>query len=138
VSLHGFRYLLDTNIVSDLVRNPSGLVAGRILALGQDTVCISVVVACELRYGAAKKGSARLTARVAALLEQLTVLPLASGVDHEYALLRGELERAGHPIGPNDLLIAAHARMLGLTVVTANMREFSRVSGLKVQDWLGH
>jgi len=138
MSLHGFRYLLDTNIVSDLIRNPSGLVAGRILALGQDTVCISIVVACELRYGAARKGSTRLSARVAALLEQVAVLPLASGVDREYALLRSELERAGSPIGPNDLFIAAHARALGLTVVTANVREFSRVSGLEVQNWLAN
>ena len=134
--MNGFRYLLDTNIVTDLIRNPSGPVAARILSVGQDTVCTSVIVACELRYGAEKKGSARLSSRIAALLERLTVLPLAADVDREYALLRSELERAGNPIGPNDLLIAAHARMLGLIVVTVNLREFSRVPGLEVQNWL--
>ena len=136
MSTHGFRYLLDTNIVTDLIRNPSGSVAQRILRVGQDTVCTSIIVACELRYGAAKKGSERLSSRVAALLDQLTLLPLAAGTDHEYALIRDQLERAGTPIGPNDLLIAAHARALGLTLVTANVGEFARVSRLEVQNWL--
>ena len=136
MSTHGFRYLLDTNIVTDLIRNPSGPVARRILQAGQDTVCTSIIVACELRYGAEKKGSDRLSSRVAALLEQLTLLPLAAGTDHEYALIRDQLERAGNPIGPNDLLIAAHARALGLTLVTANIGEFARVSGLEVQNWI--
>ena len=134
--MDGFRYLLDTNIVTDLIRNPSGPVAGRILSVGQDTVCTSIIVACELRYGAAKKGSVRLVARVEALLERLTVLPLGEDVDREYALVRNELERAGSLIGPNDLLIAAHARALGLIVVTANLREFSRVPGLALQNWI--
>ena len=106
------------------------------MRVGQDTVCTSIIVACELRYGAAKKGSDRLSSRVAALLEQLTLLPLAAGTDREYALIRDRLERAGNPIGPNDLLIAAHARALGLTLVTANVGEFARVTGLEVQNWL--
>lgn len=131
------RYLLDTNIVSDLVRHPTGPVMQRIAQLGAEQVCISIVVACEARFGAAKSGSQRLTRQLELVLGQLESLSLETPVEEHYADIRNILERAGTPIGPNDLLIAAHARALGLTLVTDNVREFSRVPGLAVENWRG-
>ncbi len=92
-----------------------------------------MIVACELRYGTLKKGSSRLTDKVDNLLAQVKVLPLDAQVDLHYAEVRVTLEKAGQPIGHNDLLIAAHARALGLTLATDNVREFSRVPGLAVK-----
>lgn len=132
------RYLLDTNILSDLIRHPQNNVAQRIAAVGEETVCISIVVAAELRFGAAKSASRKLAERVDLILSALEILPLEAPADHHYGEIRHHLTRQGTPIGPNDLLIAAHARSLGLTVVTANGREFSRVPGLKVENWLEH
>ena len=130
------RYLLDTNIVSDLVRNPQGPVAGHIRVVGEANVCTSIVVAAELRYGAEKKASARLSAQLEAVLDALEVLPLEAPVDREYGACRTRLEQAGQPIGGNDLLIAAHALALGYAVVTDNEREFTRVDGLVCENWL--
>lgn len=130
------RYLLDTSVVSDLLRNPRGVVAGRVASTGEGTVCTSIVVAAELRFGAVKSGSPKLADRVDLVLSALEVLPLEPPADHHYGEIRQNLARRGTPIGPNDLLIAAHARALDLTVVTANMREFSRVPGLRVENWL--
>jgi tRNA(fMet)-specific endonuclease VapC len=133
----GFRYLLDSNVLSDLLRNPGGRVARRLAVVGEPTVCTSIVVACELRYGAAKKGSPQLTERVESLLESLEVLPLDGESDRHYAEIRSHLNRAATPIGPNDLLIAAHTMALDLTLVTANVEEFSRVPRLRIDNWLG-
>lgn len=130
------RYLLDTNVVSELVRVPQGVIAQRITAVGEARVCTSIVVAAELRYGAAKKGSARLAAQVAAVLGALDVLPLDAPADAMYATIRADLERAGQLIGGNDLLIAAQALALGHTLVTDNTREFARVAGLAHENWL--
>jgi tRNA(fMet)-specific endonuclease VapC len=131
-----FTYLLDTNILSNLIRDPAGSVAQRIAEKGEDTVCTSIVVACELRFGSEKKQSASLQMRVEQLLAVLDVLPLDIDTDFHYAEIRVKLEAAGTPIGPNDLLIAAHARSLDLILVSANVREFSRVPGLSVENWL--
>jgi tRNA(fMet)-specific endonuclease VapC len=98
--------------------------------------CTSLIVACELRYGAHKKGSQALLTKVEQLLDAITVLPLEDIAVQHYAEIRVELERKGLPIGGNDLLIAAHARALGLTMVTANVKKFSRVSELTVENWL--
>jgi len=129
-------YLLDTNILSDLVRNPQGVVAARITKAGENTVCTSVIVAAELRYGASKSNSTKLAERIDLILSALEILPLEPPADRQYAALRHHFTRQGTPIGPNDLLIAAHALASDLTVVTANVREFSRVPGLKVENWL--
>lgn len=129
-------YMLDTNIVSDLARDPSGRVAKKIIEHGADAVCVSIITAAELRYGCTKKGSARLTAQIDAILGAMQIMAFDAPSDTEYGLLRSELESAGHPIGPNDLLIAAHARAVGAVLVTANRREFDRVSGLRVENWL--
>ncbi len=130
------RYMLDTNIVSELVRRPQGPVTDRIAKEGEESVCTSIVVAAELRFGAQKKGSARLARQLEAVLSAIPVLPLEKPADEQYARLRHALEKAGTPIGPNDMLIAAHALSLNLAVVTANRREFSRVAGLVVENWL--
>jgi tRNA(fMet)-specific endonuclease VapC len=95
------------------------------------------VVACELRLGALRKGSAVLSGRVEQLLDSLVVLPLDEPADQHYAEIRAALERAGTPIGSHDLFIAAHARSRDMTLVTHNLREFQRVPGLRVEDWLG-
>jgi tRNA(fMet)-specific endonuclease VapC len=128
--------LLDTNTLSDLIRRPQGRIADRLAEVGEDRVVTSIVVACEVRYGAAKRGSKRLTRQVETVLGAIAVLPLETGVDRHYAEIRAVLEKHGTPIGANDLLIAAHARTLRAVCVTANMMEFARVPGLKVENWL--
>ncbi|MDR3469062.1 MAG: type II toxin-antitoxin system VapC family toxin [Xanthobacteraceae bacterium] len=130
------RYLLDTNIISDLVRNPQGNAARQIAKAGEDNVCTSIIVVAELRYGCAKSGSPRLLKAVEDVLGEIEVLPFESPADSKYGEIRAELETAGGSIGANDLLIAAHAHSLGATVVTANVQEFERVRGLKVENWL--
>lgn len=129
------RYLLDTDTLSALVREPAGAVARRIEAVGEEAVATSVVVAGELRFGAVRSGSARLAARVETLLARLPVLPLDERVARAYADVRRALDVAGTPIGPNDLWIAAHAVAEDRTVVTGNGREYRRVPGLGVDDW---
>jgi len=130
------RYLLDTNIVSDLIRNPAGRAAAGIARAGEQNVCTSIIVAAELRYGAAKKGSARLLTQVNAVLDALDMLAFEAPADATYGRVRAKLEREGATIGRNDLYIAAHALTLDLALVTDNEREFSRVAGLKWENWL--
>jgi len=129
-------FLLDTNIVSDLMRNPQGPVTQRIRAVGESKIATSIIVAAELRYGAEKSGSPRLTARLAAILGALKVLPFEAPADSVYGQLRARLERAGRPIGSNDLLIAAQAIALGRTLVTDNEGEFGRIAELPRENWL--
>jgi len=130
------RYMLDTNIISDLIRNPQGRAAKRIARVGEDSICTSIIVAAELRYGCAKSGSKRLLKAVDDLLGEIHVLPFEVPADTEYGGIRSELETAGKPIGGNDLLIAAHAYATGATIVTANTDEFKRIRGLNVENWL--
>ena len=129
-------YLLDTNMVSDLVRNPQGKVAARIVHVGEQSVRTSIIVAGELRYGAARKGSARLLAQLLTVLDAFEILPFETPAEIIYGDLRARLEATGKPFGGNDMLIAAHALSLGHRIVTDNEREFSRVDGLPVENWL--
>ena len=129
------RYLLDTNVVSYMVRQPQSPLARRVASLSPDSFAISVVVAAELQYGAQERGSKRLTDQLEAVLAAMNVLPLESPADRHYGAIRTELERMGQPIGQNDLLIAAHAGALGAILITNNLREFRRIPGLKVEDW---
>jgi tRNA(fMet)-specific endonuclease VapC len=128
--------MLDTNIISDLIRNPQGKAARRIAKVGEDNICTSIIVAAELRYGCAKSGSERLRKAVEELLGEIPVLPFDVPADAEYGGIRSKLEAAGKPIGSNDLLIGAHARATGATIVTANIDGFKRIRGLKVENWL--
>ena len=130
------RYLLDTNIVSDLVRNPQGNVAQHIRKVGEAQVCTSIIVAAELRYGAAKKRSPRLSAQLEAVLGALEVLPFETPADAAYGVLRAQLEQAGRPIGANDLLLAAQAIALDYTIVTDNEKEFASIENLPRENWL--
>jgi tRNA(fMet)-specific endonuclease VapC len=130
------RYLLDTNIVSALVRDPHGPITRRIREVGEREVCTSIIVAAELRYGAIKRGSLRLTAQLDAVLHVLPVLRFEAPADATYGALRARLEREGQSIGGNDLLIAAHAAALGFTVVTDNERDFRRIGELRCENWL--
>jgi len=130
------RYLLDTNIVSDLVRNPQGNVAQKIRRVGEQRVCTSIIVASELRYRAAKRQSPRLTAQLEAVLGALEVVPFEAPADVTYGTLRARLEKAGRPIGGNDLLIAAQVVALGYAIVSDNEREFGRIPGLTHENWL--
>ena len=130
------RYLLDTNIVSDLVRNPQGKVAQQIRKAGEAQVCTSIIVAAELRYGAAKKGSRRLSSQLQSVLGALEVWPFETPADAAYGLLRTRLEQAGRPIGANDLLIAAQALALGepdAVIATTNVGHLGRF--VPAQQW---
>jgi tRNA(fMet)-specific endonuclease VapC len=130
-------WMLDTNTLSALIRNPRGALVQRLSTIDPAALCTSIVVACELRFGARRKGSDALTNRVEQLLGALTVVPFDEPADQHYADIRATLEQAGTPIGNHDLFIAAHARSRSMTLVTNNTREFERVSGLRVEDWLG-
>lgn len=130
------RYLLDTNIVSDIIRNPAGRVTKRIREIGEAHVCTSIVVAAELWFGAIKRNSTRLTAQLEAVLGALEVIPFEAPAERVYGELRALLEGKGQPIGGNDLLIAAHAIELGCALVTDNEREFARINGLSRENWL--
>jgi tRNA(fMet)-specific endonuclease VapC len=130
------QYLLDTNILSDLVRHPQGQIADRIAREGESNVCTSIVVAGELRYGARRKNSERLTAHIESILSAIDIVPLEEPADRTYGELRALLENRSETIGPNDMLIAAQALAIDSVLVTANRREFSRVPGLRVENWL--
>ena len=115
------RFLLDTNALLQLVRDPRSTVGTRLREVGDSNVFTSIIVACELRYGARKRGSAALTERVERLLASIVV---------------GPLESKGTPIGSNDLSIAAHALEQQATLVTDNVAEFERVPGLHIENWV--
>ena len=127
--------MLDTNAVSRMIRQPASALARRVAALEEGSFAISVIVVAELRYGAERRGSARLTQQLETVLAAIDVLPLEEPAARHYGAIRSALERIGRPIGRNDLLIAAHARALGATLVTNNVGEFQRVPDLAVEDW---
>jgi tRNA(fMet)-specific endonuclease VapC len=129
-------FLLDTNIISDLVRNPGGQAAERLAEVGDGDIATSVIVVGELRYGCLKKGSARLTERVEAVLREIKVLSLMPNVGALYGEIRRDLEARGMSIGQNDLWVAAQARSAEAVLVTDNEGEFRRVEGLVVENWL--
>jgi tRNA(fMet)-specific endonuclease VapC len=122
--------------VSNLVRNPQGRVADRLEAVGEQSICTSIIVAAELRYGTTKKALPRLIAQLEAVLGLIDTLPFDSPADEIYGSIRTQLELAGTPIRGNDLLIAAQALALDHTWVTDNDQQFSRVTGLRVENWL--
>ena len=130
------RYLLDTNILTDLIKNPGGRIKEHIAETGETSICTSIIVACELRFGARKRNAPMLTARIESLLQTIDVLPFDIDADRAYAEIRALLEEAGQPVGANDMLIAAHAVMENCILVTNNESEFARVAGLAVENWL--
>jgi tRNA(fMet)-specific endonuclease VapC len=130
------RYLLDTNILSDLMDNLRGNGRRRLGQATHENVCTSIVCAAELRFGAVRRQSDDLTARAEAILAQIEVIDFSPDADRHYAYLRYQLEREGTPISGNDMLIAAHALALDCVLVTANTREFERIAGLRLDNWL--
>jgi len=128
-------YLLDTNTcVYAIKREPQ--VLRRLQERGPEDFGISAITVAELWFGAAKSGRPRQTlSSVNAFLEPFEILPFGRDAAGEYAQTRLQLEKDGQPIGERDLLIAASAKARRLTVITHNVREFSRVSGLRVEDW---
>lgn len=130
-------YLLDTNIISALVRNPQGVVFDKLREHADSTICTSIIVASEIEFGLQKGVSGKLREQVLKIMASLTILPLEEPAQQHYGQIRAYLHHIGQPIGPNDLYIAAHARSLGMVLVTDNIREFSRVPDLAVENWLG-
>jgi tRNA(fMet)-specific endonuclease VapC len=134
------KYLLDTNIVSYFLREASPALNQRILDSNPDGLGISIISAGELRFGLSKlapsKRATELAHRLNALLSAIPVLPLPADAAPHYGNIRVQLEAAGTPIGGNDLWIAAHALAQNMTLVTNNTREFERVPGIKVENWL--
>jgi tRNA(fMet)-specific endonuclease VapC len=132
-------WMLDTNILSHAIRYPRGPLAVRIQQLSAQTdgaLCTSLVVACELSFGAEKVGSISLVSKIETILQFVPSKAIDHDVVQHYAVIRSHLEKAGTPIGPNDTLIAAHALALDCTLVTDNEAEFLRVPGLRVENWL--
>lgn len=130
------RYMLDTNILSALAKNPQGPLFHRLAAHSPEAICTSIIVASEIQYGLHRGASAKVRQQMQAILSAIDILPLEAPADTHYGEIRAELEKAGQPISANDMFIAAHARSLGLTLVTHNVREFQRVPDLNVEDWL--
>ncbi|MFI5006511.1 MAG: type II toxin-antitoxin system VapC family toxin [Solirubrobacterales bacterium] len=130
------KYLLDTNVCVDYLSGRHPPVVARIQRSSPDDLRLSSVVVAELRYGADRSAHPRANhARLDALVEEIECLDFDLGAAAVYGRVRSSLEAAGKPIGPNDMLIAAHALSLGLVVVTDNVGEFRRVKGLKLENW---
>ena len=135
----GSIYLLDTNIISALMKDRTGAINANVRAWAQRLpdcrLVTSVVVQYELLFGLARHGTSRLQTAYDIQMNKLPVLPLDAAVGPHYARLRAHLEKAGTPIGANDTLIAAHALALGATLITADA-EFCRVPDLALENWL--
>jgi len=130
-------YLLDTNILSNLIKYPAAKAAQQVRRLPFGALYTSIIVAGELHYGGRKKKSVMLQQRIAALLTVIPILPLDSACSLIYGQIRCDLESKGTPMGANDLWIAAQALAQGAILVTDNTREFSRVpGGLMLENWL--
>jgi tRNA(fMet)-specific endonuclease VapC len=129
-------FLLDTNACVDYLTGRYAKVVACVQRSSPEDLCLSSVVVAELRYGADHSARRRTNhARIDALLDEIECLDFDLRAAAAYGRLRAQLEAAGMPIGPNDMLIAAHALSRGLTVVTDNVAEFGRVKGLKVENW---
>lgn len=129
------RYMLDTNIILAIVYEPRGKVFQKLQEVGEGNVFTSIIVHGEVWYGVQKRGSDELAQKVSNVTKRLHVAPFTMPADLRYAEVRLAL-RKGLNIGPNDLWIAAHALALDAVLVTANESEFSRVPGLKIENWL--
>ena len=131
-----WQVMLDTNIVSHIMRYPSSAAAARMAEYKPDQLAISSVVLSELLFGASKASSKKLLAQVNFVLQTTAVLSFDDMAAAQYGDIRAHLERKGTPIGGNDIFIAAHALALDVTLITDNIREFSRVPDLRIENWL--
>lgn len=131
------RYLLDTNICSYILKSRPASVKAKFDQVGSEHLCISAIVLAELYYGAARHPkSVIIRKEIDDFVSRLVVVPWDEQAANHYGAIRATLEKAGTPIGAMDMLIAAHARSMGATLVTNNLREFVRITGLVVQDWV--
>ncbi len=131
------KYMLDTNIIAYAKNNRPESVLRRFMQCRPEDMCVSSIALAELEFGV--HNSARPEQNQLALvtfLSRIAVLPFDVDAAMEYGVIRADLTKKGQLIGANDLLIAAHAKALGLTLVTNNTREFERVEGLKVENWV--
>ena len=130
-------YMLDTNIIAYAKNRRPITVLQRLLSHDPEEICISSITLAELEYGVCHSSDpARNRMALMAFLSAIQVLPFDSDAAREYGIIRQELSAQGTPIGANDLLIAAHAKARGYVLVTNNVREFQRVKGLTVENWV--
>lgn len=131
------RYMLDTNICIYIVKHKPESVYRRLMKIRPEDVCISSITYSELSYGVEKseqKDRNRLALTL--MLSNIEILEFDTAAAEEYGNIRARLEKSGTPIGSLDMLIAAHAKASGCTLVTNNLKEFSRVEGLKAENWV--
>jgi len=130
------RYMLDTNIVAYAKNNRPEVVCERMSRFDPEDLCVSVITLAELEYGVFNSSNPeRNQLALTLFLANIEVVPFNDDAAVEYGRIRADLKRKGTPIGANDLMIAAHAKSLGVTLVTNNTREFERVEGLMLEDW---
>ena len=130
------RYMLDTNIVAFAKNNRPEIVLGRMRRFDSGDLCVSVITLAELEYGVFNSSNPeRNQLALTLFLANIEVVPFDDDAAVEYGRIRADLKRKGTPIGANDLMIAAHAKSLGATLVTNNTREFERIEGLMLEDW---
>lgn len=130
------RYMLDTNICIYIIKHKPESVYRRLMKIRPEDVCISSITYSELSYGVEKseqKDRNRLALTL--MLSNIEILEFDTAAAEEYGNIRARLEKTGTPIGSLDMLIAAHAKASGCTLVTNNLKEFSRVEGLKAENW---
>ncbi len=130
------QYLLDTNILTDLARHPFGLCSQRFKAISDELVFTSVIVAGEVQFGIDRFRAFRLLQQMEKVMETIEIRPLKVDAIKFYSATRADLELRGLPIGANDMWIAAHALAEDAVLVSNNIREFSRINGLKVENWM--
>ncbi len=130
-------YLLDTNICIYLIKGKPQAVIDKLISLGSVQIFISAITLAELKYGVKKSSQPEKNQEALKnFLTPFTVVAFDEPASVEYGIVRGNLESKGTPIGPLDSLIAAHAKSLNITLVTNNSREFGRVEGLSIENWV--
>ncbi len=130
------KYMLDTNIIAYAINKSFPEVISNLLKHSPDEICISAITMAELEYGIMHSSQPeRNRAALMIFLAEISVVSFDSNSAYDYGLIRQDLQNKGQLIGANDMLIAAQARSLGVTLVTHNVREFSRVENLKYEDW---
>ncbi len=130
------KYMLDTNIIAYIRNERPEIVLQRFAEYQPEDLCVSVITLAELEYGVCRSTRPEQNRKaLLVLLSRIAVVPFDENAAKEYGRIRNELTKEGTLIGANDLLIAAHACALGLTLITNNTREFERVRGLKTENW---
>lgn len=130
-------YMLDTNMIIYAMNSKPERLTKLFKRFGKNDLCISAITMAELEYGVSNSSKAEENRdSLYMFVSGIEIMPFDTVAAREYGDIRADLRLKGSPIGANDMLIAAHARSLGLTLVTNNIREFARVEGLKVENWL--